>query len=582
MKHMKHMKYLIAILCIALFISSPLAQGPVEAPENFRIDGIVASWDAVEGAESYTLRWISVGEEWMPQHIHIHRTHYELDALRLDRDYTIQVKANNDTDGDSPWRQIQTRLPVPPVPLAVPVPMYRNKRVEWEHIEGVQVYFVRSLYCSGPGQRTYQFGALHYNIPGHPQGIKHLIQVRATSEGTEYEAASRWSQPLILCADDLVVPDPPDEEPTEEAPAPAPATATPVQYPLLELPPPDNTPDPINPREPGEGCYWTGDRIIERTVSITENPEDVCVETINEQITRPKHCEDSNIHLPPVILKPWTPEENVVDCDLSAPENLTVVNDLAVWDAAAYASGYQLRWRQGEGEWTTQGVSEYETKYRLDGLDRNVAYELQIRSMALAGSPQSDSAWTESITITLPLLRLRAPRALDFDPGTKQVSWAPVDNANGYTVRVYQCHASPNEVSVTDAAYSLTEDAKHINHAVQVSSVRQGHAEEPQSAWSTALVLCPPPPTPTPTAVPTATPRPSNPEPRPPEKPEPQCPWTQYEYGRDHYRPNGPGTCPVRETLSRRLWTITCGCGGECWSAGPWEVTRVWWPPCGG
>ena len=202
--------------------------------------------------------------------------------------------------------------------------------------------------------------------------------------------------------------------------------------------------------------------------------------------------------------------------------------------------------------------------------------------MALAGSPQSDSAWTDSITITLPLLKLNAPRALDFDPATKEISWAPVDNANGYTVRIYQCHAAPNEVSVTDDAYILTEDPKQINQAIQVKTIRQGYAHEPESAWSTALVLCPPPPTPTPTAVPTATPRPSNPEPRPPEKPKPRCPWTQYEYGRDHYRPNGPGTCPVRETLSRRLWTITCGCGGECWSAGPWEVTRVWWPPCGG
>ena len=133
--------------------------------------------------------------------------------------------------------------------------------------------------------------------------------------------------------------------------------------------------------------------------------------------------------------------------------------------------------------------------------------------MALAGSPQSDSAWTDSITITLPLLRLKAPRALDFDPATKQISWASVDNANGYTVRIYQCHhAAPNEVSVTDAAYSLTEDAKQINHAIQVQSVRHGYANEPNSAWSTALVLCPPPPTPTPTPRPSATERPSPPD----------------------------------------------------------------------
>ena len=132
------------------------------------------------------LRSTTLGEDWTEHYIHIHRTHYQLATLQLDRDYTIQVKANNSPDGDSPWRQIDTRLPVPRETLEVPVPIYNNGRMEWNSIGDAHAYFVRNLYCSGPGGISNRWEVRNYNIPSQTQDIKHIVQVRAKSNGTVY------------------------------------------------------------------------------------------------------------------------------------------------------------------------------------------------------------------------------------------------------------------------------------------------------------------------------------------------------------------------------------------------------------
>ena len=141
------------------------------------------------------------------------------------------------------------------------------------------------------------------------------------------------------------------------------------------------------------------------------------MERTNERITREKHCQGTNVTQPPVILRPWTLEEIEVDCDLSAPENLTVVNDLAVWDPAPWASAYQLRWRQGEGEWTTQNVSEFETKYRLDALDRNVAYELQIQTLGAGGQSAIGQRLERFNYSYAAIVEIECPKSLGFRPG---------------------------------------------------------------------------------------------------------------------------------------------------------------------
>ena len=67
-------------------------------------------------------------------------------------------------------------------------------------------------------------------------------------------------------------------------------------------------------------------------------------------------------------------------------------------------------------DWTVQRLSARETNYRLSGLKRNVEYEAQIQSLALPGSIHEDSEWSESLSFTLPLLKLDAPTELTYDP----------------------------------------------------------------------------------------------------------------------------------------------------------------------
>jgi len=626
----------------------------MDTPENFEIAGTYAVWDAVEGAEGYKIRWaLYFGEtstpNWREASISKYATAYHLTALRLARPYRIELKATRG-GGDSEWVRVTTRLPVPTKSLAVPVLRYANNRVEWDEERPLHLHEARNIFCAGAWGGAIWSGT-HHNLPSSRANIKHLIQVRANGDGTVHESASRWSEPLVLCADDLVIPPTPTPPPTLDPAIPtetpviptATATSTPIPTPkpLATRPPSfspgdywDPNPDPLKPDELGEGCGWITDRLGPNSITIVEQTPNECLKLVNIQLRRTKWC-PRNVVTSVTLLRRTSSTE--VECDLPAPADLKVVNDVALWGAVAGAEGYQLRWREVSAEseatpaatptgtpaatptgspteapatddWTVQRLSARETNYRLSELKRNVAYEMQIQSLALPGSIHEDSGWSEALSFMVPLSKLETPTELTYDAVAMQVSWDPVANADGYTVRVFQCGAAHADTAVTESVYALTDEEKHIVHAVQIRTVYHGSEYEQEGAWSVPLVLCLsdfPTATPTATATATATatptatatatatatdtptatntPRPPRPRPEPSNtpRPAPTCRphHTQYEYAERHHVVSH-GQCHIYKY--RRLWTVRCGCGFECWNPGSWEATTNYAWPCPG
>ena len=101
-----------------LTVSLVQAQQRLDRPTNLQFSGDTLSWDAVENAGSYRLRWRAGNVQWDSANIPSSQTSYNFSALPLNVSHTVQVRARADNSGNylnSFWSSAFTiqRTPTP-------------------------------------------------------------------------------------------------------------------------------------------------------------------------------------------------------------------------------------------------------------------------------------------------------------------------------------------------------------------------------------------------------------------------------------------------------------------------------------
>ncbi|MCY3780351.1 MAG: fibronectin type III domain-containing protein [Chloroflexi bacterium] len=215
------MKRIILLLCTTILLVSLIlagkvmsqSSGPVDTPENFEIVGSYAIWDAVDDASGYTLRWKREESpkyrrvRWSSRNISANATSYNLGELRAADNYTFRFEIQANGESDSGWSDLTTRLPVPPLRLPQPTNLRRlnNLKVAWNSIQAATRYRSRELKCGNEKSIREELRPEYYLDPSGNR-ILYVMQVRAFTRNSAFQPSSRWSQPLILCAADLVIP----------------------------------------------------------------------------------------------------------------------------------------------------------------------------------------------------------------------------------------------------------------------------------------------------------------------------------------------------------------------------------------
>ncbi len=277
------------------------------APANLRHTSLrTVSWNMVEGASRYRMRWSLPGGEWQFASVSAAATQYTFSESEqpLGVTHAVQVRALGDGqqyEAKGPWSAVlrMTTGPTPtpsitPIPSNTPVPTNtptptdiptdtatptdsppkdllsaRNLRhlwgitVAWDPVIGATRYRLRWALSGGEWRfKTVVSSPTQYTIGGLSAGLTYNVQVRALSDGKQYEEKGPWSgvlqleaSPSVTPSDTPVATDTPTSTPTNTAtstPTPRPTntatdtpTATPTNTPTsTPTNTPTNTPTP--------------------------------------------------------------------------------------------------------------------------------------------------------------------------------------------------------------------------------------------------------------------------------------------------------------------------------------------------
>lgn len=204
------------ILLIPLILAGNVSSqsfGPVDAPENFEIVGSYAIWDAVDGVSGYTLRWRRVefptyrSTDLPTISISANATSYHLSEFNAADNYIYRFEIQANGESDSEWSEFTTRLPVPPLRLPKPASLRRlnNVKIAWDSIQAATRYHTQESKCGNNPSGDVALTPESYLDPSGNR-ILYVVQVRAFTSDSAFQHSSRWSQPFILCAADLVIP----------------------------------------------------------------------------------------------------------------------------------------------------------------------------------------------------------------------------------------------------------------------------------------------------------------------------------------------------------------------------------------
>ena len=185
---------------------------------------------------------------------------------------------------------------------------------------------------------------------------------------------------------------------------------------------------------------------------------------------------------------------------LSAPTptvgSITANGASVSWTAVTNATSYDLRFRKQGYSWTTrQGVT---SPYSLSGLNANVDYEVQLRSMATDYANGTWSASTDFTTLKHAALSAPTPSVGSITASGASVSWSAVANATSYDLRFKkQADSTWTTRTGVTSSYSLSGLDAGTAYEVQLRSMAGGYED---GAWSssadfTTLPNAPGPPT---------------------------------------------------------------------------------------
>jgi len=172
------------------------------------------------------------------------------------------------------------------------------------------------------------------------------------------------------------------------------------------------------------------------------------------------------------------------------------------WDAVEDAASYEIRWKVGDGEYSSPMSVARRTSYRHTGLTRETKYTYQVRSKNVNGlSEWSDAVSAETAsreqsgegTLAIPSsFRVVSATDKSKDAGEKiglKLSWIRVTGATGYKIMVWVPHLTADDGTTVDAGTSAHNTWRMLTQVADPADVTTHAAIKTLTGASTTVTL---------------------------------------------------------------------------------------------
>ena len=400
------------------------------------VNQLAVSWDAVSGADGYTVQWKSGSQDYDSgdrQHVVTggSTTRDTIPNLTAGTEYTVRVIATKAHADDGPPSAEMTGTPAAAAPgqvtnVAVTAGV-EQLAVSWNAVSGASGYTVQwksgSQEYADTRQHVTDGATTSYTIPGLTAGTEYTMRVIATranaADGTP--SAEMTGTPKAAAPDQVtnVVVTAEVNQLAVSWDAVSGASGYTVQW------------------KSGSQDYDSGDR--QHVVTGGSTTRDTIpnltagTEYTVRVIATKAHADDG----PPSAEMTGTPAA-------AAPGQVTNVavtagvEQLAVsWNAVSGASGYTVQWKSGSQEYadTRQHVTDgATTSYTIPGLTAGTAYTVRViatKANADDGAPSTEMTGTPKAAAPDQVTNV----VVTAEVNQLAVSWDAVSGASGYTVQ---------------------------------------------------------------------------------------------------------------------------------------------------
>ena len=480
-----------------LTATTPSLQPPAGVPSAQAVEsGVMLSWSAGSGGGEWTGPGGSGTQEleyaverrtppetgtWMEVASGLSATEWEDGSVATAADYEYRVLTTVSIRGgvlrSSPGDPVMVMAagPAPPEDLAATALSSVKIRVSWTPAPGADGYELQWIPGGGrPETASIDAGAApSYEHAELTPGTRYTYQVRTRVGSGAAAVFSAWTDPVSESTG--VLPVPKNLLAMETS-----ATSVRLSWDAVEAA--DRY--QIRRRDMVTEGYWTfevtGATSYEDTGLMAEREYRYQVQTV---VVRPGVSYQSA----------WTTEQPVTPM-LPEPRPtataLSAVEIEVTWPAVAAATGYELEWRLGSGDWTAVAGLRTEARYaHKKGLRPDTEYSYHVRAVRESGGETARSGWsyppetarTEALPVPENLL------AMESSATSVRLSWDAVPEAEGYDVeRMRAGQTSPDLVPVRDGGttHEDTNLLAEVEYHYRVRSVVVRSGVDYLSAWS--------------------------------------------------------------------------------------------------
>lgn len=453
--------------CVEVTLAAPTGlTSPTQGPTTVDL-----AWDAVDGAETYIVRWSLAGQNDWTELPPTALLTAEVSGLSDETSYDFQVQAKAVGSVDSPWSATLTQATTSlgtlaaPTGLANPSSTGTTMDITWNEVENATAYTVEWSLVGEGNWTTAQSPDTTYTITGLTIGTSYDVRVKATApDWTD----SPYSAQIIGSTEQQLA--------TPAGLASPSQTGTTVSLTWTAVP---NATTYVVQRSPAGAGTWTalpavGTNALTATGLAAGTSYDWQVKAQAMDFVDSAWSATLTQATAAALATPVLGTSGQTDTSVTL-----------TWGAIANATSYTLQWAPTSGgQWTAMPNTALTTQ-TVTGLSAGTSYKFRVLAHA---SGWTDSAWSSEFTQpTWPALLAPANFAAGTPTTTTMpLSWDAAVNAETYTVAWSPTGAGTwtDVPAVATTSTTVTGLTAGTVYDFRIKSSATGFAD---SGWSSTL-----------------------------------------------------------------------------------------------